>query len=80
MIISIDERRRRALRREALRLGISASEFVRRSLDVQLGLETPTTAKEAYLSLVGLGQGDGCEVARRHHQALREVLGRGRFR
>lgn len=83
MIITIPDEQRRALRREARRLGLSVSELVRRCLDAQLG--TPgglLSAKEAILSISGLGRGDGSEVARRHHDALRAAMEprRGRLR
>ena len=77
MIITLDPGRRRALRREARRLGISASELVRRSLDAQLGGAGGLAGKDAWLSLVGLGEGDGSAVARRHHAVLKQALGVG---
>jgi len=83
MIITMPERKRRLLREEARRLGISVSELVRRCVDAQVGAEGGITApKDAYLSITGLWRGDGNDVAGRHHEVLREVLGkrRGRLR
>jgi hypothetical protein len=81
MIITVADRHRRLLGREARRLGISRSELVRRCIDNQLGPNLDAV-KQAYLSIVALGEGDGAEVARRHHEAVREAFARprGRFR
>lgn len=81
LIISLPSEQKRILNREARRRGISAAELVRRSVRAYLAGPVPgAEAKEALLSLIGIGEADGSPGARRHHRLLREALAAGRPR
>jgi len=82
MIITMPASQRVAIRQEARRFGISDSEMVRRCINAQIAAPGGLAAKDAHLALVGLGEGDGRDIARHHHAAVRDAVAkrRGRIR
>ena len=72
--VYLDPDQRRRLQDEAHRKGLSMAELLRRIINEHLRSERRPVNREAYLSIVGMGQDPRPDVSEHHDRYLGEAL------